>query len=74
MKNQLREKLRNDPEKRRRLYPALIPWMRPRSVLYELNTWSPKDWDWYWYRGWGWTDDIPEEHVIRILEEEDLVI
>ena len=56
----------------RRLAPALIPWRRPRSVLCVLNTWSPTDWDWYGYLYWNWTDDIPEEYVIRILEEEDI--
>ena len=70
MNIELREKLRKDPEKRRRLAPAFIPWRRPRFVLCELNEWSPKDWYLYGY----WTDEIPEEYVNRILEEEDLGI
>ena len=71
---QLREKLRNDPEKMRRLALALIPWKSPRFVLRELNTWSPKDWDWYWSWDWAWACGIPEEYLIRILEEDDIRI
>ena len=70
MNKQLREKLRDDPETRRRLTPALMPWKSPRRVLRELNTGSPKYWDWYWY--WYWTGKIPEEYLSRILEEEDI--
>ena len=62
------EKLRKDPETRRRLAPAFIPWNRPRDVLRRLNTWSPKNWYWYWY----WTGKIPDEYLSRILEEEDI--
>ena len=71
---QLRDKIRNDPEKMRRLTPALIPWRRPRFVLRELNTWSPKDWYWslYWYWYGDWYDYIPEEYMNRLREEEDI--
>ena len=72
MNNQLREKLRDDPETMRRLTPALMHWDRPRFVLRRLNTWSPKYWHWYWY--WYCADDIPEEYVNRILEERDFRI
>ena len=67
---QLRDRIRKDPETSRRLAPALMHWRRPRFVLRELNTWSPKDWycDWYWYL----CCDIPEEYVTRLLEEEDI--
>ena len=66
------DKIRNDPETQRRLYPAFLPWNSPRFVLRRLNEWSPMCWDWYWYRGWGWADEIPEEYLSRILEEEDI--
>ena len=68
------EKLRDDPETRRRLALALIPWKRPRFVLRELNTWSPRDWEWYWYGYWSGdcADEIPDEYLNRILEEEDI--
>ena len=65
---QLREKYRNDPETMRRLTPAVMHWIRPRSVLRRLNQRSPKDWDLYWYL-YGY---IPEEYVNRLLDEEDI--
>ena len=76
MNKQLSDKIRNDPETRRRLTPALIPWLRPRDVLSRLNTWSPKYWSlyWYWYGYGHWTADIPEEYVNRLLEGKDLRI
>ena len=66
------EKLLKDPETRRRLAPALIPWKRPRVVLRRLNEWSPKDWYGHWPVYWYLYGYIPEEYVIRILEEEDI--
>ena len=72
MNNQLRDRIRDDPETRRRIAPALMHWKSPRFVLHELNTRSPKDGYGYWPVYWYLYGYIPEEYVIRILEEEDI--